>query len=82
MEVASPVVDQTREDDLVVRIVTAIADAKGVEPTKLDGRLYDEVDVEALDRVFPAGTHRGHVEFEAMGVRLRLSASGELTVLG
>ncbi len=38
-------------DDLCWRIVTAIADERGIDPRQIDDRLQDVVDVESLARL-------------------------------
>jgi len=38
-------------DDLCWRIVTAIADERGIEPRQVDDRLQDVIDVESLARL-------------------------------
>jgi hypothetical protein len=42
-------------DRLSTRVIEAIADERGVDPTELDVPLYWEVDLEALDQLCDTG---------------------------
>jgi hypothetical protein len=38
-------------DDLCWQIVTTVAEERGIEPERIDDRLYDVVDIESLARL-------------------------------
>ncbi|AGB39397.1 HalOD1 output domain-containing protein [Natronococcus occultus] len=50
-----------------VRVVEAVADAEGVDPTDLETPLYEAIDGAALDRLFAptadSARHRGSLSF-------------------
>lgn len=65
-------------------VVLAVAEAKGVDPTALDDRLYDIVDPDALDRLFhtTSGTTAdgAAIVFRMAGCRVEVDADGRVTV--
>lgn len=66
-----------------IAVVTAVADAKGVDPMELDP-LANAVDPEALDRLFASmrdGRLRteGRLRFELAGCEVTLASDGTVT---
>jgi len=68
-----------RQGALVVSIVTAVAEAKGVDHRELDGRLFDAVDPDALARLFRRPNASGYVVLEIDGVQVRITDDYEVT---
>jgi hypothetical protein len=71
------------DEDIDWRIVSAVADAKGVEPLELDERLYDVVDPDAIYNLFAghsggASAIRGEVSFTLD--RCQVTVYDDLTV--
>lgn len=64
-----------------IAVIEAIADVRGVEPTDLDGVLYDLIDPEALDALF-LGEKPGDIEVELpLGShRVTIRSDGSLQV--
>lgn len=63
--------------DVVYRVITAVAEAKDIDPLHLEPRLNDIIDPDALVRLFgdrPDGTSRrgGRVSFEMAGCRVTI----------
>lgn len=63
------------DEDLDWKIVTAVAEAKGVEPLELDERLHDVVDLDAVKQLFVGmpgqkATVEGHVTFALDGCKV------------
>ena len=79
----SPVPD----DRLSSRLVKALADAKGVDPTELSPPLYEVVDPEALNSVFRP-THdgsarsRGRITFVHGNYEVTVNSEGSVDVKG
>lgn len=63
-----------------VRIVEAVADATGRDPTTLPA-LQESVDVDAMNRVLASGDDRIHVTIAYAGHVVEVDASGTITVL-
>lgn len=66
-------------------VITAIANAKGVEPRHLSERLNDVIDPDALDRIFGntvmgRGRTVGRVLFEMAGCEIEVHATGHVCV--
>lgn len=62
-------------------VLTAVADAEGVDPIDLDRPLYEAIDPDALDSLFrPDGTPRtdGRVRFSYYGYEITVHADGRL----
>ncbi|MDS0300409.1 hypothetical protein NDI76_16805 [Halogeometricum sp. S1BR25-6] len=60
------------DEELDWKIVSAVAEEKGVEPLELDERLYDVVDLDAVKELFVGMPNRaalveGHVTFTLAG---------------
>ena len=49
------------------RVVERVAAAEGTEPTRLEERLHDSVDPDALDALFARGSATVTIEFEFGG---------------
>lgn len=64
-----------------IAVIEAIADIEGVEPTDLDGVLYDLIDPEALDALF-LGEKAGDIELELPldSHRITIRSDGSLQV--
>ncbi|QLD91194.1 hypothetical protein HWV07_07185 [Natronomonas salina] len=63
-------------------VVTAVADAKGVDPLDLDP-LYDSIDPDALDSLFGhagAGSSIAKLSFEMADCEVLVRGSGEVVV--
>lgn len=72
------------EDSISERVITAVADARSVDPLELTP-LYDVVDPDALERLFqtpPTGTDRspGRVVFTMDGCEIVVHSDGEVDV--
>lgn len=72
-------------DDLDWEIVTAVADAKGVEPLELEERLYDVVDIDAIRDLFRASDGssaiHGQVRFTLAQCEVRVDDRCEVSVV-
>lgn len=80
MHLGGPEETNAVDETLLVEIVEAVAEQKGVDPLDIDEQLYDIVDPEALAILF-RGTEstEGHVLFEMAGVQVRVSAEYEVS---
>lgn len=71
-------------DDAISRqVIDAVADAKGVDPLDLPP-LYDSVDPDALDAIFPAdgsGASITSLRFEVAGCEVLVRGSGDVVVV-
>ena len=56
--------DPTGEGALSATVIEAVAAAKGVDPTDCDLKLYEAVDLEALDALFEGRSRDGRWRFE------------------
>lgn len=66
-------------------VITAIANAKGVDPRYLPERLNDVIDPDALERIFEntitgPGRTVGRVYFEMSGCEVEVHATGRVRV--
>lgn len=73
------------EEATSTAVVRAIAEARDVDPADLDARLYEYVDLCALDRLFssPDGGssfQNGRVSFAVNDCRVDVDGSGTITV--
>lgn len=69
------------DGDVVSRIVSAVAQLEGVEPTDLDTRLYDAIDPDALSALVENAPDTGiTVGFDYVGYRVTVVADDELHV--
>lgn len=69
-------------DSLTEALVLAVADVKGVDPLELDP-LYDDVDLEALERLVRRGADASasvEATFAVQGCDVTVTAAGTLTV--
>ncbi|KPN29160.1 hypothetical protein SY89_03394 [Halolamina pelagica] len=65
------------DGDVTTRIVTAVAEREGVEPTALDTRLYEAIDPDALTRLIENAPDTGlTVGFDYAGYRVTVVADG------
>ena len=73
----------TGEEETSAAVVSAVADAKGVDPLELDP-LYDVIDADALDAIFsPAqGTapRSAELRFSMAGCEVVVRGTGEVVV--
>ena len=70
------------DDAISETVVTAVADAKGVDPLDLDP-LYDSIDPDALDSLFGhagAGVSIRKLSFEMADCEVLVRGSGEVVV--
>lgn len=71
-----------RTDAISTAVVTALADAKSVDPVDLDP-LYESLDPDALDAVFSRtenddATRRGTVRFTTNGYEVEVTSTGRV----
>ncbi|QLH77772.1 hypothetical protein HZS55_10860 [Halosimplex rubrum] len=81
--VHSSAADREEGADLSIAVVEAIAEAKGVEPTEMGSTLYDAVDPDALDRLFPGQESdgvTGRVVFELGAHEVTVQSNGDVLV--
>lgn len=74
------------DGSLALAVVDAIAEREGVDPTDLDVPLYDAIDPDALENLFPvdAGGRprcRGHVTFAYGTHCVRVTSDREVRVV-
>lgn len=75
--------DHDRDGPVSEAIVRALAAVESVEPDELDVRLYDEMDPEALDRLYGTAAERSdqlHLSFDVAGYEVVLTGDGDLLV--
>lgn len=65
-------------DSLSMRVVEAVAESTGVEPTQLQPPLYDVINPEALDSLFRNGD--GSVTFSYCGRTVTVTNQAEITI--
>lgn len=70
------------EEPLLVAVVEALAEAKGVSPTELDDPLYDAVDPEAVEALFDSSdqVERGRLVFTVDDYELTVTARNDIYV--
>lgn len=61
-------------------VLETIALAEGVTPIDLSGRLYDEIDPDALDALYRDGRSTVAVEFSYLDYRVSIDERGEVSV--
>lgn len=66
------------DDNLSEAVITAVAEAKGIEKTDLKPELYEVVDPDALDALFQQNT--GHVEFEYLDYTVNVDYAENVSV--
>ena len=67
--------------DVVTRIVSAVADREGVEPTALETPLYEAIDAEALSTLVEDAPESGlTVGFDYAGYRVTVVADEDVHV--
>lgn len=72
---------RSEQESLSMRVVEALAEAKGVSPLDLDRPLYETIDPEALDNLFgPDADATGHVAFVVDGFEVTVTANREVYV--
>ncbi|WP_324663044.1 HalOD1 output domain-containing protein [Haloarcula sediminis] len=59
-------------------IVSAVAQAEGVDPADVEPSLFESVDTRALERLFR--DTRGHVTFEYKNYVVTVSSDGDITL--
>lgn len=70
-------------DSVTARVVGAVADEEGVDPTELSTPLFEAVDPDALEDVFPTPPDAdvvGRIEFTYCGYDVTVDSHGEVTV--
>lgn len=67
-----------RPETLTEAVVSAVAEARGVDETDLEKPLYDSVDTEALDSLFRNGTGRVTFEYQNHTISVDNDGSVEL----
>lgn len=76
----SQTVPQSRSRTVPERVVTAVADAKGVGPTDLEP-LHYAIDPDSLDSLFRSGT-AGAIVFSYEGCEVTVDADGDVSLAG
>jgi hypothetical protein len=74
---------QTPPEPISHRIVTAVAEYEGVDPVSLTPPLFDVVDPDALDALFPQDTDANssvYCSFSYRGHLLEIHSGGVVTV--
>lgn len=77
--------DMASDDSLSVSVVEAVAEAKGSDPLDLRETLYEVVDPDALDRLFPVDPHGtswtdGRVTLNLCDCRVVIQGTGLIRV--
>ncbi|WP_306057808.1 HalOD1 output domain-containing protein [Natronococcus wangiae] len=81
--------DAASATSLSYKVITAVAEREGVEPTEIEppeyNALYEVVNPEALDSLFAPrenGAHRtaGRIEFDYCGYHITVTSDGEVDV--
>jgi hypothetical protein len=72
----------TDEDDVLLSVVGAVAEAEGVEPHELDYALHDHVYTEALRGLVVGGYDDWELSFEVPGHEVTLRADDGIYVDG
>jgi hypothetical protein len=71
-------------DELAGAIVRGVADAAGVDPLDIDTPLYERVDTDALEQLFPnlgtAAATPGQLTFEFYGYTVAVCSDGIIRV--
>lgn len=67
------------DSEVSMRVVTAVADAEGVDPVDLDWRLGDWIDPDALQALV-ASMDDGSVSFRMLDHKVRVQADGQVFV--
>jgi hypothetical protein len=67
------------------RVLRRVADAEGIEPSRLEETLYEQVDTDALDALFESledgpTRERGEVRFPYHGYEVVVFADGDVVV--
>lgn len=75
----------TGTDDLSTAVIQAIADHEGVRAEDLERPLYDAIDPEALNRLFPSRENApepspGTVSFSYNGYDVHVTSEGDVSV--
>lgn len=70
----------SRSEDLVLKVVEAIAEHRGVDTDDLDRPVGEVVDPEALARLFSAPDGEGYVAFRYGDCGVVVHANGEVDV--
>lgn len=79
---------RTEMDDaetLSTAIITAMAEHEGIDPVELDHPLYEVVDPDALDALFPVqrdgtGAPIGRLSFSYNGYEVHVTSDGDVRV--
>lgn len=74
-------------EPLAVAVVEAVAERAGVDATDLDRPLYDVIDPDALEALFPRDASgrpgcRGHVSFAYGDVQVEVTSDRQVRVVG
>jgi hypothetical protein len=75
------VYEPTTEETVSDTVVRAIADSKGVDPTRLDVPLYDVVDPDALDGLVATGDESCRVAFTCADWRVVVDGGATVRVM-
>lgn len=72
----------TRTASISTAVVEAIAEYEGVDPLELSRPLYEVIDPDALDNLFPPGSNSaGQIEFSYNGCAVTVTSDGDVDVV-
>lgn len=82
MHTQSPIDGQ---ETLPAEVVATVADHEGVDPMALDPPLYEAIDPDALDSLFPSGANGqrgspGRLTFTYNGYRVSVTSDGDVEI--
>lgn len=76
--------DEVTEESVTIAVIEAIAAVEGVSPVDVDLKLYDYLDLEALDDLFNHASRRGNamwtMEFSVEGYDVTVRDDGAVTI--
>ena len=59
-------------------VIRAIAEARGIDPLELEP-IHDQIDLDAVDRLFASDGTDGRLLVDVAGCRVRLQADGQVS---
>lgn len=67
------------DEPVTAAVITAIAEHEEIDPVELEPPLFEAIDVDALNELFPHGSE-GTIQFLYRGHQITVSADGEVTI--
>ena len=67
-------------EEVIPEIVNSVADAKNVEPSKLDTTLYDHIDTSAIEQLVDSNKGTWRFEFDLPEYTVTLWSDGSVQV--